>query len=77
MIPLRIVISLLCKWGLIAKVNFDDLKNANETIHKIIENYIDNNYINSDKVKLKHELELIKEALSQDIESFYQKGETE
>ena len=66
------------QWGLALKVGYNESKHGNEIIHKFCENFIDNsNYNEHDKPIMKAELEIIKEALSQEIESFYQKGESE
>lgn len=58
--------------GLAAKIDCQNCKFANELIHKFCEIYIDNsNYI--DKAAVKHELALIKESLSQEIDAYYNK----
>ncbi len=61
-------------WGLSVRVGYEESKRGNEVLHKFCENLIDNSdYSDSDKVMMKHELEIIKEALSKEIECFYQK----
>lgn len=61
--------------GLTARAGYDESKRGNEVLHKFCENFIDNsNCSNPEKTTMKHELEIIKEALSKEIESFYQKG---
>lgn len=63
------------QWGLVARVEYKEFKRVNESIHKLFENLIDNsNYNSSDKAMMKCELNIIKEALCKEIESFYQKG---
>lgn len=62
------------QWGLSARVGCEESKSGNEVLHKFCEDLIDNsNYNNSDKAMMKHELETIKEVLSEEIECFYQK----
>lgn len=62
------------QWGLSARAGCEESKRGNEALHKFCEDLIDNsNYSNSDKTMMKHELEIIKEALSEEIECFYQK----
>ena len=57
--------------GLAAKIDYQNCKIANNFIHKFCEIYVDNSgYI--DKAAMKQELELIKESLSQEIETYYQ-----
>lgn len=59
--------------GLDAKIDYQNCKLANEFIHKFCEIYIDNsNYSDDDKMAKKQELNLLKEALSKEIESSYQ-----
>ena len=63
------------QWGLAARVGYSESKHGNEILHKFCENFIDNsNYNTSDKAMIKHEFEIIKEALSNEIESFYTKN---
>ena len=62
------------QWGLTARVGYNESKQGNEVLHKFCENFIDNsNCSNPEKTTMKHELEIIKEALSKEIESFYRK----
>ena len=62
------------QWGLTARVGYNESKQGNEVLHKFCENLIDNsNQLPTEKTIMKNELELIKEALSEEIESFYKK----
>lgn len=58
--------------GLMMNAGYEEAKRGNDIIHKFCENYIDNsNYSDFDKQKMKHELELVKEALSQEIDRYF------
>ena len=58
--------------GLTAEIDYQNCKFANEFIHKFCEIYVDNSdYI--DKAAMKHELDLLKESLSQEIEAYCNK----
>ena len=62
------------QWGLTAIVGYNESKQGNEVLHKFCENLIENSdYNDSNKMTMKHELKIIKEALSKEIESFYRK----
>ena len=62
------------QWGLTARVCYNESKQGNEVLHKFCENLIDNSdYNDSNKMMMKHELKIIKEALSKEIESLYRK----
>lgn len=55
--------------GLMLNGGYEDAKHGNDLFHKFCENCIDNsNYSEQDKQNMKLELELVKEALSQEIE---------
>ena len=55
--------------GLILNAGYEDAKRGNDLLHKFCENCIDNsNYSEQDKLNMKHDLELVKEALAQEIE---------
>lgn len=59
-------------WGFAANVGYHESKRGNDIIHKFCENLIDNsNYNDADKNAMKQELELLKETLSAEIESYY------
>lgn len=50
-------------------LGFSNPKQGNELLHKFCENLVDNsNYSEFDKQKMKQDLELVKETLSQEIE---------
>lgn len=58
--------------GLMLNAGYEEAKRGNDLLHKFCENCIDNsNYSESDKQNMKHDMELIKEALSQEIECHY------
>lgn len=55
--------------GLILNAGYEDAKHGNDLLHKFCQNCVDNsNYGDVDKQNMKHDLELVKEALSQEIE---------
>lgn len=59
--------------GLMLNAGYEEAKRGNELIHKFCENCIDNsNYGKLDKQNMKHDLKLIKEALSLEIEHYFQ-----
>lgn len=59
--------------GLATNVSYHESKQGNNLLHKFCENFVENsNYLDSAKTAMKQELELIKEALSKEIEAFYQ-----
>lgn len=59
--------------GLAVNVSYQESKQGNNLLHKFCENLVENsNYLDSAKTTMKQELELIKEALSEEIESYYQ-----
>ena len=61
--------------GLAMGVNSNEVKNGNEILHKFCEDLIDNSdYTDADKKAMKYDLKITKEALSKEIESFYQKN---
>ena len=52
------------------ELGFPDPKQGNELLHKFCENCVDNsNYSEQDKHDMKLDLDLLKEALSQEIEN--------
>lgn len=58
--------------GLLLNADYEEAKRGNDLLHKFCENCIDNsNYSEPDKKNMKHELELVKETLSQEIESYF------
>lgn len=55
--------------GLILNAGYESSKHGNDLLHKFCESCIDNsNYSEYDKQNMKHDLELVKEALSEEIE---------
>lgn len=55
--------------GLMLNAGYEDAKRGNDLLHKFCENCIDSsNYNEGDKQRMKHDLEIVKEALSQEIE---------
>ena len=55
--------------GLMMNAGYEEAKRGNDLLHKFCENCIDNsNYSEMDKKGMKHDLELVKEALLQEIE---------
>ncbi len=55
--------------GLMLNAGYEEAKRGNNLLHKLCENCVDNsNYSEIDKRNMKHDLELVKEALSQEIE---------
>ena len=59
--------------GLMLRAGYEESKRGNDLLHKFCENCVDNsNYGELDKQNMKRDLELIKEALSQEIERRFQ-----
>ena len=57
------------RMGLMLNAGYKEAKHGNDLLHKFCENCIDNsNYSDADKQNMKHDLELVKEALSQEID---------
>ncbi len=55
--------------GLLLNAGYEGAKHGNEILHKFCEDCVEaSNYSKSDKQKMKQELELVKETLSQEIE---------
>lgn len=58
--------------GLMMNAGYEEAKRGNDLLHKFCENCVDNsNYSDLDKQNMKQELELVKEALSQEIERYF------
>ena len=58
--------------GLLLNAGYEDAKHGNDFLHQFCENCIDNsNYSDLEKLNMKRELEIVKEALSQEIELRY------
>lgn len=61
--------------GLTMGADYNEAKNGNQILHKFCEALIDSsNYTDTDKKTMKYDLEITKETLSKEIESFYQKS---
>ena len=59
--------------GLTTNVSYQEVKLGNDLLHKFCESFVENsNYLDSAKAAMKQELKLIKEALSEEIEFYYQ-----
>lgn len=55
--------------GLMLNAGYEEAKHGNDLLHKFCENCIDNsNYSDADKQNMEHDLDFVKEALSQEIE---------
>lgn len=55
--------------GIMLNASYEEAKRGNDVLHKFCENCVDNsNYGEQDKRRMKHDLELIKEALAEEIE---------
>ena len=55
--------------GLLLNAGYEDAKRGNDILHKFCEDCVDSsNYSEADKKDMKHDLELVKEALSREIE---------
>lgn len=54
--------------GIALNVSYEEAKRGNDILHKFCENCVDSsNYSEQDKQRMKHDLEFLKEALSQEI----------
>lgn len=55
--------------GLVLNAGYEEAKHRNDLLHKFCENCVDSSlYSEEDKRAMKRDLELVKEALSQEIE---------
>lgn len=60
--------------GLMMNADYEEAKRGNDILHHFCEKCIDNsNYSELDKQSIKHDLKLVKEALSQEIEHHFRK----
>lgn len=56
--------------GLMLNATYENAKRGNDFLHKFCESCVENsNYCELDKKNMKRDLEIVKEALSQEIES--------
>ena len=63
---------LTVQTGLLMNVGYEEAKRGNDVLHKFCENCVDkSNYSETDKQNMKRDLELVKEALSQEIEHHF------
>lgn len=54
--------------GIMMNACYEEAKRGNDILHKFCENCVDSsNYSEQDKQRMKHDLELLKETLSQEI----------
>ena len=54
--------------GVMMNACYEEAKRGNDILHKFCENCVDSsNYSEQDKQRMKHDLELLKETLSQEI----------
>lgn len=59
-------------YGLAANAGYHDIKQGNAAVHKFCGNLVEkSNYSDSEKETMKYELELLKEALSEEIDHYY------
>ena len=59
---------------LASNIGYHETKRGNDILHKFCELLVENSsYHNEVKTEMKHELELLKEALSEEIECYYRK----
>lgn len=59
-------------WGLAANASYHEAKQGNDILHKFCESLVESsNCLDSTKIAMKQELELLKEALSKEIDSYY------
>ena len=58
--------------GLVLNTGYEEAKHGNDLLHKFCENCVDGSlYSEEDKRTMKRDLELVKEALSQEIETHF------
>lgn len=64
--------TLTVQFVLASKSGYHDAKAANELLHHLYENLVENSfYSDMDKAYMKLELQLLKEAFSEEIRCFY------
>jgi uncharacterized protein (DUF1015 family) len=60
------------QFGLVANVGYQQVKQGNDNLHELCKNLVENsNYDDMEKMRMKQELELLKESLSNEIERYY------
>ena len=61
--------------GLTANAGYHQTKHGNDILHKFCEQLVDSSNFQDDiKASMKHELELLKETLSKEIDCYYKKA---
>lgn len=61
--------------GLLLNAGYEEAKHGNELLHKFCEHCVDNsNYDETNKQNMKNELEILKEAISKEIELHFQRS---
>ena len=64
--------SLTLQWGITHGATYQEMKQENEMLHIFCQFFIDgSSYSTSDKSSMKQRLDLLKEALNQEIEHFF------
>ena len=60
------------QYGIATGINYNEAKHGNDILHKFCENMVENsNYDNISKDFMKNELEIIKELMEKEIETFF------
>lgn len=58
--------------GIALNASYEEAKRGNDILHKFCENCVDSsNYSEQEKQRMKHDLELLKEALTKEIQKYY------
>lgn len=61
--------------GLVANAGYQASKYGNEMLHEMCKRLVENsNYMDSEKETMKLELEILKKALEEEIDNYYQIG---
>ena len=62
------------QFGLAANVGYQSSKHGNEMLHEFCKQLVGNsNYQDSEKMAMKQELEILKDALGKEIDAYYQR----
>ena len=63
------------QFGLAMNVGYQSSKHGNEMLHELCKQLVENsNYQASEKMAIKQELEILKDALDGEIDAFYQRS---
>ena len=63
------------QFGLAMNVGYQSSKHGNEMLHELCKRLVENsNYQDSEKMIMKMELEMLKKALEEEIDTHYQRG---